>query len=208
MDKGSEVNSTIEGNTGCTWNAANGHTIRSTMAVANGKWYWEITNADNLAAGIVSTDVPIVPSSGSLFPGGSGYGASNSYAYILGDGKTRTNNSQTSYGESVATSETLGCALDLDNGKIYWSVDGTWQNSGNPANETNPAYTGITTGSIFFSPAFGYQTNGSSTLSVNFGNPLYSISSGNADANGYGNFEYAVPSGYYSICTKNLAEFG
>ena len=29
----------------------------------------------------------------------------------------------------------------------------------------------------------------------NFGNPPFSISSGNADANGYGNFEYAVPSG-------------
>ena len=43
---------------------------------------------------------------------------------------------------------------------------------------------------------------------VNFGNPSFSISSGNADANGYGNFEYAVPSGYYALCTKNLAEFG
>ncbi len=42
----------------------------------------------------------------------------------------------------------------------------------------------------------------------NFGNPPFSISSGNADANGYGNFEYAVPSGYYALCTKNLAEFG
>ena len=44
--------------------------------------------------------------------------------------------------------------------------------------------------------------------SFNFGNPTFSISSGNADANGYGNFEYAPPSGYYSLCTKNLAEFG
>jgi len=31
---------------------------------------------------------------------------------------------------------------------------------------------------------------------------------GNADANGHGNFEYAVPSGYYALCTKNLAESG
>ena len=34
------------------------------------------------------------------------------------------------------------------------------------------------------------------------------ISSGNSDANGYGNFEYAVPSGYYALNTKNLAEYG
>jgi len=32
--------------------------------------------------------------------------------------------------------------------------------------------------------------------------------SSNTDGNGYGNFEYAVPSGYYSLNTKNLAEFG
>jgi hypothetical protein len=43
---------------------------------------------------------------------------------------------------------------------------------------------------------------------MNFGNPVHSISSGNADANGYGNFEYAVPSGYYALCTKNIAEYG
>ena len=42
----------------------------------------------------------------------------------------------------------------------------------------------------------------------NFGSPPYAISSGNSDANGYGNFEYAVPSGYYALNTKNLAEFG
>ena len=42
----------------------------------------------------------------------------------------------------------------------------------------------------------------------NFGNPTFSISSSNADGNGYGNFEYAVPSGYYALNTANLAEFG
>ena len=46
---------------------------------------------------------------------------------------------------------------------------------------------------------------------ANFGNPSYSISSGNADANGYGNFEYSPvlsSVNFYSLCTKNLAEFG
>jgi hypothetical protein len=55
-------------------------------------------------------------------------------------------------------------------------------------------------------------------LSVNFGNPAtnFAIASGNADANGYGNFEFDPSSGtfdgaskdFYAICTKNLAEFG
>jgi len=49
---------------------------------------------------------------------------------------------------------------------------------------------------------------GGYTYSVNFGNPPFTISSGNSDANGYGNFEYSVPSGYYALNTKNLAEYG
>jgi hypothetical protein len=44
-------------------------------------------------------------------------------------------------------------------------------------------------------------------MQANFGNPPYTISSGNNDGK-YGNFEYAVPSGYYAVCTKRLAEFG
>ena len=38
---------------------------------------------------------------------------------------------------------------------------------------------------------------------------LEGTSSGAAtDENGYGTFEIAPPSGYYALCTKNLAEFG
>ena len=43
---------------------------------------------------------------------------------------------------------------------------------------------------------------------MNFGNPTYTISSGNADDAGFGNFEYDVPAGYYSLCTKNLLTYG
>ena len=45
----------------------------------------------------------------------------------------------------------------------------------------------------------------STTAGFNFGNPSFSISSGNTDDNGYGNFEYAPPSGYLALCTQNLA---
>ena len=55
---------------------------------------------------------------------------------------------------------------------------------------------------------FVYNNSQQEIIQANFGNPIFSISSGNSDGNGYGNFEYAVPSGYYALCTKNLAEFG
>ena len=54
------------------------------------------------------------------------------------------------------------------------------------------------------------------TFAVNFGGcPAFAISSGNADDNGHGNFEYSPnitgdgsAKKFYAICTKNLAEFG
>ena len=74
---------------------------------------------------------------------------------------------------------------------------------------SNPDYSSVfdTVGEHYM-PAFGQGSSGQTVLAYNFGNPAFSISSGNADGNGYGNFEYAVPSGYYALCTKNLAEYG
>ena len=58
-----------------------------------------------------------------------------------------------------------------------------------------------------------FRESGSGSIQLyNFGqNPGFfgNLSAGgNADANGYGNFQYSVPSGYYSINSKNLAEYG
>ena len=93
----------------------------------------------------------------------------------------------------------------MDNHKVYFSKNGTFQNSGDPTSgSTGTGAQSITSGynyTFFFG---AYNGNGS----ANFGSPPYAISSGNADANGHGNFEYAVPSGYFSLNTKNLSEFG
>ena len=43
---------------------------------------------------------------------------------------------------------------------------------------------------------------------VNFGSPSYANSSDAADGNGYGAFEFAPPSGYFAMNSKNLAEYG
>ena len=89
-------------------------------------------------------------------------------------------------------------------------MNGTWQNSGDPETGTNPASSSV--GSLkgdFVFPAFGDENfSTSASFLVNFGSPPFTISSGNSDGNGYGNFEYAVPSGYYALNTKNLSEFG
>ena len=97
-------------------------------------------------------------------------------------------------------------ALDLDNHKVYFSKNGTFQNSGDPTSGstgTGAVSLNTSVGDWSISPSFA-----GSAVSCNYGSAPYTISSGNTDANGYGNFEYSVPSGYYALNTKNLAEFG
>ena len=110
-------------------------------------------------------------------------------------------------------------AVDLDNHKLYFRKNGdAWINSGNP--ESGATGTGAVSiqdlssvsssygqGVYFFAVGL-WNSSAAGSYDANFGNPAFAISSGNADGNGYGNFEYAVPSGYYSLNTKNLAEYG
>ena len=55
----------------------------------------------------------------------------------------------------------------------------------------------------------GAMSSGTFITNWNFGGyTASSISSAETDENGYGTFEYAPPTGYYALCTKNLAEYG
>ena len=105
-------------------------------------------------------------------------------------------------------------ALDMDNLKFYMGVNGTWQNSSNPATNTNginigTIWSGVSGGLDIVLPSVSvYQGN---RTRMNFGGFFRlndALASGNSDANGYGTFEYEPPSGFYALCSKNLAEFG
>ena len=181
----------------------------STMGMTNGKWYAEATplvGAATSQIGIISKMT--VAANATMLAHAEGWGYED-------DGDFWGAASQdSSYGDSYANNDIVGIAVDLTNNKLYFSKNGTWQNSGDPTSGatgtgaksiTDPAST--TAGAYFFCFNETWADNYRS-WSWNFGNPIAALSSGNADANGYGNFEYAPPSGYYSLCTKNLAEFG
>ena len=94
---------------------------------------------------------------------------------------------------------------------MYFSVNGVWENSSDPANQTNPAMSSIPV-TDFLVPAIGQGTGSrSSTIKINFGNGKFgttAVASSNSDSAGLGLFEYSVPSGYYSLCTKNIKNYG
>ena len=101
--------------------------------------------------------------------------------------------------------------MDIDNNDLYVSANGNWYTGSAFDNTSFSSASAVTTDLPSNVPLTAFIRNpDTGSARCNFGNPAGAdtISSGNADANGYGNFEYAVPSGYYSICTKNLAEFG
>ena len=180
------------------------------MGFNRGKWYYEVKIID--VQGDVYPTPGVVPENlinhGDVGSSGQiGYNGTDTVGYGS-DGDKVINDSGTSYGNTYTDNDIIGIAIDCDNGAVYFSKNGTFQNSGDPtsgSSKTNAAMT-FTPSKYYFLGCSVYQST--SIVEANFGNPPFSISSGNADANGYGNFEHAVPSGYYSLCTKNLAEFG
>ena len=176
---------------------------RSTIGLSTGKWYFEAKASSlsgNLFVGIVSTAQTGTEQE-------VGYSA-NDYGYKFTSGAIRTAGSETSYGNSISTSDILGVGIDLDNNKLYFSKNGTWQNSADPVSGSNgfsitaPSSTVV---GAYFPTASDINSSNSSTVQFNFGNPSFTIASGNADGNGEGNFEYAPPTGYLAICTNNVS---
>ena len=140
---------------------------------------------------------------------------SGDYGFINNGQIQAGTGNDTSYGNSYTQGQIIGVYLDLDNNKLYFSINGTLQNSGTGHSIT--AASSTTPG--FYMPSFSDYSSSSSnlvTVEWNFGaGTTFAISSGNSDDNGYGNFEYSpnitgdgAAKKFYTINSKNLAEFG
>jgi len=189
--------------------------MASTFGVSRGKWYWEVKNSGTNGAltgtGAMRYENPNYDNFLSNTDGGIAtyytYGTAANKIYYF-NGSAQTHVAYSSF-PNAGTGDIISIALDMDNGKIYFAINNTWGNSGNPATGTNPV--GLPSGFITdtYTPAATVGSAGTSTAYYNFGGYTEgTISSGESDANGYGTFEYAPPSGYYALCTKNLAEYG
>ena len=178
---------------------SSGHTswynIGSTMAVTKGKWFWEVElDAGTMIEIMVgfhdtSTDIKDINAwlSGSMV------------FYNDAGGEFRIDGVQTTADYGVLTAgDILGFALNMDDKELTLYDNGsaiaTDVSIGSNINEATPSFISDATNVVF---------------KANFGGcSAFTVSSANQDGNGYGNFEYAVPSGYYALCTKNLAEYG
>jgi hypothetical protein len=179
---------------------ANDATLISTIAFNSGKWYMEFKceDADNTRTfGIID----IAESNG--YVGHSSIASAVSYGYKSSDGTIWIG--QSSQASSVGTTsagDIVSMAIDLDSSTKTIK----WQKNGSDLSGTTQLTISHSTSDYYF--GIICRCDGGQVINANFGSPAYAISSGNADANGHGNFEYQVPDGYFALCTKNLAEHG
>ena len=183
----------------------------SNFGVGKGKYYIEAKYVANSGGDYSRFGIGYKPATSTT----DGLGDETGEAIYRPDGVIKVNNSETSsWGATWTTGDIISIALDCDNSKLYFSKNGVFQGGGNPTAGTGGiAITDVTTlstGNYFF--GFGDNSgSGSATWSYNFGNGYFgttAVASGNADGAGYGIFEYVPPTGYYSLCTKNINTYG
>ena len=162
----------------------------ASIGVDTGKWFCEMKAEDITATGNTRIGVLNMDYTGTGNPGDQ----STSVSYMA-NGQKRVGGSNSSYGASYTNGDIIGVALDVTNNTVTFYKNGSSQGS-----------ISITANTLYTFYSEDYASSGNKEISANFISPAYAISSGNADGNGYGNFEYAVPSGYLSLCTKNLSE--
>jgi len=188
-------------------NSSSGSSMVSTIAPSDGKWYAEAKVAPAASAGAVVAVSIGVSEVGKESFNVKGQGASRpNVGYNYGDNintNVEIDGSLVDTESQYRAGDIVGIALNLDDGEVTFYLNGTAINSGTAYN----LHTNSTHGNTGFSVQT-HTSSGNQIVSYNFGNPAFSISSGNSDANGYGNFEYSVPSGYFALNTKNLAEYG
>ena len=180
----------------------------TTIVPQKGKWYAEIKVTslvyDNI--GFVTID---------SFTDGTGrmYEKSNNITWLNNvstirnyQGASSTTASVTG-GSNSGFSRTSGdivmLALDMENGYGWFGKNGTWLNSGDPANGTNA----FILSSDYANGTAIYAGYYSAVIQANFGNGYFgttAVSSPENPDDGIGIFEYAVPTGYKALCTKSI----
>ena len=156
-------------------------TNTSTFGVTSGKWYAEVKvtySTNNVYVGIC----PISAKSNENMTG-----SVTDAAVLRMSNETYIEGTEASSGTSISSGNIIGIALDMDNQKVWFSVQGTYILSGNPSTGANATFDGITAGETIAICA--RPLNG--TLNFNFGQR---------------DFEYTPPTGFKTLCSANLSD--
>ena len=189
---------------GGTWNQTWGN-----IGVKNGKWYYEFKVTNTSSTGYFGAST--TPAEGSstnaaslMYNTSFMVGSAASIDYYYWQNGSQVSNESTGWG-GISTNDVIGIALDLDSATKTFTV----YKNGTALSGTLSQPVDLPTNmqDEFIFPLYVQYENRQDE--ANFGGyTTMTISSAATDENGYGTFEYAPPSGYYALCTKNLAEYG
>ena len=190
----------------------------STIGMTAGKWYAEFKVHQD-------TDYNAIGISDHSYQGSNQEISEDNYSYAFVN-YDASNSIVRGNGSTILSSmplfgngDIVCVAVDITNSKLYFRKNGdAWINSGDPTSgstgtgavsiqDLSSVSSSYGQGVYFFGVGL-WNTSAAGSYDANFGNPAFAISSSNSDANGYGNFEYSVPSGYLALCTKNLGSDG
>ena len=213
-----QINNGITGNwlNGNTTIAPNGDTPNLyapvTIPVSKGKWYSEhmitggnghgslgLAGASNIAGMFKINYEP-----GETSP---------SFAFKCINGGIKMNGSNTTYSSAPGTSDViLGMAVDIDNKKVWYHINGTYVTYGGGVGNPSAGTYGFDWSAL--SDDFGFlvicgdsEVSGYGNWKSNFGNGYFgttAVSSAGSNASSIGIFEYNVPTGFTAISTKGL----
>jgi hypothetical protein len=183
-----------------------------TIMFSSGNWYFEMQVPSSSASSDAMFGFAIPNEWGPSNPGddsGKGFSAHNvGRWYYNNNGHTSTDSST-----AFAKGDIVSLAINTSSEKAWVAINGTWATGTDPATGTG----GFSYGTLLTSwesgsylvPAFRTHYVSGSKSNANFGGfTAISISTPATDENGYGTFEYAPPTGFYALCTKNLEEYG
>ena len=121
-----------------------GYAVRSVTSHASGKYYAELVlNSEN-----TNDQLGIANATYNVTTAISVGDDSNSIGYYMGDGSIYENNVNGAYGSGAAPGDIVSIAIDMAVSRAYFSINGVWQNSADPAAVTG-GYAYSVTGDLF-----------------------------------------------------------
>ena len=200
-------------------------TMAATLGVSTGKWYWECIGGNgsgHIYNGVCSPEWLQSGNPSSTGPSGEmGYNLSQPSVGIYGvngnlvySNTSGNGNLDSGYSDTYVDSDYISTYLDLDNHKIYFSKNGTIQNSGTGQD--------IQTGFTYL-PCISLYNSAAAGASINFGNGTFfsTALTGTtySDNDSIGTFKYSPNYGgaatfdgsaknFMALCTKNLKAYG
>tara|TARA_B100000963_G_scaffold361765_1_gene399367 strand:+ start:1020 stop:2426 length:1407 start_codon:yes stop_codon:yes gene_type:complete len=196
--------------TGGNLQVKNINRIRSSIPFpTSGKWYWEICTVSN--GGQVNWNYGMVYFKDQAEPlltnvdfirlnwyHGSNFSSSSNWT----DGDFWTNSNNPSAGDIY------GFAWDSNTKKVWLAKNNTYFGSGNPAGNSGTPWGSGGTAGVEYGIAMYSTQNFIHTINFgqddSFNGAKTSGSASASDDNGNGRFFYAPPTGFLSLCTKNL----